>query len=426
MLLQTAAVSGLAAGLSRGLASWRPARSVHDPGKTVLDLAVTIALGGDCLADVAVLRAQPELFGAVASDPTISRLIEGLGDDSATVITAIRAARAGARAKVWAHHRPIPSTDQVVVDLDATLVGSHSEKEGATANFKRGFGFHPMLAFVDHGAGGTGEPLVGMLRPGRANANDAADQIAVLDAALAQLPEQTRSRVLVRGDTGSGVQPFLWHVTNRGLQYSVGVYARQPVQDALAALPQQAWRKARDVDGNPRDGAQVAELTRWLPATFVGWPPGMRVIARRERPHPGAQLRITDQQGWRITVFATNTRGGRLADLEVRHRLRARAEDRIRGLKDTGLTNLPPQAFAKNPIWLELAQLAAEPLTWTQLLAWPDQAARTWEPKRLRLRLLAVAGRLITTGRRRILRFSQRWPWTDLITSGHHRLALLI
>jgi len=426
LLLQTAAVSGLAAGLSRGLASWRPARSVHDPGKTVLDLAVTIALGGDCLADVAVLRAQPELFGAVASDPTISRLIEGLGDDSATVITAIRAARAGARATVWAHHRPIPSTDQVVVDLDATLVGSHSEKEGATANFKRGFGFHPMLAFVDHGAGGTGEPLVGMLRPGRANANDAADQIAVLDAALAQLPEQTRSRVLVRGDTGSGVQPLLWHVTNRGLQYSVGVYARQPVQDALAALPQQAWRKARDVDGNPRDGAQVAELTRWLPATFVGWPPGMRVIARRERPHPGAQLRITDQQGWRITVFATNTGGGRLADLEVRHRLRARAEDRIRGLKDTGLTNLPLQAFAKNQIWLELAQLAAELLTWTQLLAWPDQAARTWEPKRLRLRLLAVAGRLITTGRRRILRFSQRWPWTDLITSGHHRLALLI
>ena len=425
MLLQTAAVSGLAAGLSRGLASWRPARSVHDPGKTVLDLAVTIALGGDCLADVAVCRAQPELFGAVASDPTISRLIEGLGDDSATVITAIRAARAGARAKVWAHHRPIPSTDRVVVDLDATLVGSHSE-EGATANFKRGFGFHPMLAFVDHGADGTGEPLVGMLRPGRANANDAADQIAVLDAALAQLPEQTRSRVLVRGDTGSGVQPFLWHVTNLGLQYSVGVYARQPVQDALAALPQQAWRKALDVDGNPRDGAQVAELTRWLPATFVGWPPGMRVIARRERPHPGAQLRITDQEGWRITVFATNTRRGRLADLEVRHRLRARAEDRSRGLKDTGLTNLPLQAFAKNQIWLELAQLAAELLTWTQLLAWPDQAARTWEPKRLRLRLLAVAGRLITTGRRRILRLSQRWPWTDLITSGHHRLALLI
>ena len=136
-------------------------------------------------------------------------------------------------------------------------------------------------------------------------------------------------------------------------------------------------------------------------------------------------MRITDQRGWRITVFATNTGGGRLAELEVRHRLRARAEDRIRGLKDTGLRNLPLQEFAKNQIWLELVHLAAELLTWTQLLAWPDQPARTWEPKRLRLRVLAVAGRIITTGRRRVLRVSRRWPWTDLITGGHHRLAAL-
>jgi hypothetical protein len=423
MLLQTATASGLAVGLARGLASWRPARVVHDPGKTVLDLAVAIAVGGDCLADVAVLRAQPELFGAVASDPSISRLVDALGDDSAAAIAAIRGARAAARAKVWGHRSPLPATGHVVVDLDATLVGAHSEKEGATPNFKRGFGFHPILAFVDHGAGGTGEPLVAMLRPGKATANDAADQIAVLDAALAQLPEQVRSRVLVRGDTGSGVHGFVWHVHNLGLQYSVGIYGRQPVFDALQALPRQAWRAALDTDGQPRQGAQVAELTRWLPATFTGWPPGMRIIARRERPHPGAQLRITDHDGWRITMFATNTAGGRLADLELRHRLRARAEDRIRGLKDTGMTNLPLQAFTKNQIWLELVQLAAELLTWTQLLAWHDQHARTWEPKRLRLRLLAVAGRIITTGRRRILRLSQRWPWTDLITAGHQHLA---
>ena len=307
--------------------------------------------------------------------------------------------------------------------MDATLISAHSEKEGATPNFKRGFGFHPMLAFVDHGAGGTGEPLAGMLHPGRANANTAADQIAVLDAALAQLPEPLRPRVLVRGDAGSGVQPFLWHSHHLGLAYSVGISARQPVQDALEALPKQAWRAALDPDGHPRAGAQVAELTRWMPATFTGWPPGMRIIARRERPHPGAQLHITDDDGWRITVFATNTVGGRIADLEVRHRLRARAEDRIRGLKDTGMTNLPLQAFAKNQIWLELACLAYELLTWTQLLAWPDQPARAWEPKRLRLRLLAVAARLITTGRRRILRLSGRWPWADLIVGGHTRLT---
>lgn len=425
LLLKSAQVSGLSEELSRALSPWRPARSVHDPGKSVLDLAVTIALGGDCLADAAVVRAQPELFGTVASDPTISRLIDTLGADSAAVITAIRGARAAARAKVWGHRSPVPLAGPVIIDLDATLITAHSEKEGATANFKRGFGFHPLLAFVDHGAGGTGEPLVAMLRPGRANANTAADQIAVLDAALAQLPEQLRNQVLVRGDSGAGVQPLLWHITTLGLTYSVGVSARQPIQDALATLPRQAWRAALDPDGDPRPGAQVAELTRWMPATFTGWPPGMRIIARRERPHPGAQLHITDDDGWRITVFATNIVGGRLAELEVGHRLRARAEDRIRGLKDTGLTNLPLQAFAKNQIWLELACLAYELLTWTQLLGWHDQPARTWEPKRLRLRLLAVAARLITTGRRRILRLSKRWPWADLVTSGHQRLAAL-
>lgn len=311
------------------------------------------------------------------------------------------------------------------MDLDATLIGAHSEKEHATPNFKRGFGFHPMLAFVDHGAGGSGEPLAGLLRPGKANANDAADQITVLDAALAQLPEPVRSRVLVRGDTGSGVQGFVWHIHNLGLEYSVGVYGRQPVLDALAVLPKQAWKKALDADGRPREGAQVAELTGWLPATFKGCPPKMRVIARRERPPPGAQLRITDHEGWRITVFATNTRGGRLAELEVTHRLRARAEDRIRNLKDTGATNLPLHAFDKNQLWLELAQLAAELLAWTQLLAWHDQPARLWEPKRMRLRLLAVAGRVITTSRRRILRLSRRWPWADLVVGGHRRLAAL-
>ena len=426
LLLKSAQVSGLAEELSRALRPWRSPRSIHDPGKTVLDVAIAIALGGDCLADAAVLRAQSELFGAVASDPTISRLVDSLSHDPQAAIAAIRTARALARATVWGHRSPWDTpVAQIVVDLDATLVGAHSEKEGATPNFKRGFGFHPLLAFVDYGAGGTGEPLAAMLRPGRANASDAADQIAVLDAALAQLPEGLRRRVLVRGDTGAGVKEFLWHIHQLGLSYSVGVYGRQPVLDALSAVPKQGWKCALDADGSPREGAQVAELTRWLPATFTGWPPGMRVIARRERAHPGAQLRITDADGWRVTLFATNTVGGRLPDLERRHRLRARAEDRIRGLKDTGLTNLPLQVFAKNQIWLELACLAYELLTWTQLLAWPDRAARTWEPKRLRLRLLTVAARLITTGRRRILRLSRRWPWTELITSGHNRLIAL-
>ena len=396
---------------------------MHDPGKVVLDLALAVAMGGDCLADVAVVRAQPELFGLVASDPTVSRLVERLAGDPDEAVAAIRAARALARAQVWAHRAPVSGIGQVVVDLDATLVTAHSEKERAAPTFKRGFGFHPMLAFVDHDEGGTGEPLAGMLRPGNANANNATDQIAVLDDALIQLPEQVRSRVLVRGDAGSGVKAVLAHVHALGLEFSVGMNIRGPVLDALAGVPEQAWRAASDADGQPREGAQVAEVTRWLPPTFTGWPPRTRVIVRRERPHPGAQLRITDVNGWRLTAFATNTTGWPLADLEARHRLRAHAEDRIRCLKDTGLTNLPLHAFTKNQIWLEIAQLAGELLTWTQILAWHDQPARNWEPKKLRLRLLAVAGRIISTGRRRTLRISRRWPWADLVTSGHRELA---
>lgn len=425
ILLQTAAVSGLAKGLSAALTPWRSDRSVHDPGKTVLDLAVAVALGGDCLADLAVVRAQPELFGLVASDPTVSRLVERLAADPEAAITAIRQSRAAAREQVWRHRSPVSTTGQVIVDLDATLVTAHSEKEQAAATFKRGFGFHPILAFVDHAEHSTGEPLAALLRPGNATANNAEDQIAVLDAALAQLPEQARRRVLVRGDAGSGVKEFLAHIHQQDLQFSVGMNIRGPILDALDQVPEQAWRNAVDADGGPRDGAQVAEVTQWLPATFTGWPPGTRIIVRRERPHPGAQLRITDANGWRLTAFATNTKGWKLADLEIRHRLRARAEDRIRGLKDTGMTNLPLHAFAKNQIWLEIAQLAYELITWTQLLAWHDTPARVWEPKRLRLRLLTVAGRVITTGRRKILRIPSRWPWADLVIDGHQRLTAI-
>lgn len=422
LLLATARATGVDEALSVALVPWRAPRAVHDPGKVILDLAVALALGGDCLADVAVLRAQPGLFGAVASDPTVSRLVAALAAEPNAALAAIRSARAAARAASWKARRPVTGT-QVVVDLDATLVTAHSEKEHAAPTFKRGFGFHPLLAFVDHGPGGTGEPLAGLLRGGKATANNAADHITVLDAALAQLPEPQRSSVLVRADSGGGTKAFLGHVTDLGLQYSVGFYASAFVTDALDRLPRQAWRGALEVDGSARDGAQVAELTRWMPdMTAHGWPVGMRVIARRERPHPGAQLRITDIEGWRITIFATNTTGPTLGQLEVTHRLRARAEDRIRGLKDTGLRNLPLHDFTANQIWCEIVLLAADLISWTQTLALAGTPARVWEPKRLRLRLLHVAARIVTSSRRRHLRLPRDWPWADLITNAHRRL----
>lgn len=420
LLQQTVRLSQLDRALSAALVPWRSQRATHDPGKVLLDLATAVALGGDCAADIAVVRAQPEVFGPVASDPTVSRLVAALAADVDAATTAIRSARAAARARVWCRRRPVPGKAgaQVIIDLDATLVTAHSEKESAAPTFKRGFGFHPLFAFADHGEAGSGETLAGMLRTGSAGANTAGDHIAVLDAALAQLPEGERGRVLVRTDTGGGVKQFLHHITDLGLEYSVGFYGMPPIVEALGKVPRQAWRTAIDGDGLPREGAQVAELTGYLPATLVGWPKGMRVIARRERPHPGAQLRLTDQDGWRITCFATNTKGWRLADLEVRHRQRARAEDRIRNLKDTGLRNLPFHGFAQNQIWLELIALAADLLVWTQTLAWHEHPARRWEPKRLRLRLLSVAGRITRSGRRRLLRLPQHWPWNALLDTG--------
>ena len=422
LLRQVIEVSGLDRALSAALSPWRADRVRHDPGKVLLDVATAVALGGDCLADVAVVRAQPEVFGQVASDPTVSRLVAALAGDVDAAITAIASARAAARDRIWARRRPVTGQPggQVIIDMDATLVTAHSEKELAAPTFKRGFGFHPLFAFVDHGEEGSGETVAGMLRTGSAGANCAADHIAVLDQALAQLPEAERGNVVVRTDTGGGVKDFLHHITDLGLEYSVGFYGMPPVVEALNQVPRQAWRAAIDSDGLPREGAQVAELTGYLPATLRGWPAGMRVIARRERPHPGAQLRLTDHEGWRITCFATNTRGPgwTLPALEVRHRQRARAEDRIRALKDTGLRNLPFHRFAQNQIWLEIIALAADLLAWTQTLAWHDHPARRWEPKRLRFRLLAVAGRIIRSGRRRRLRLPRDWPWNDLIDTG--------
>jgi hypothetical protein len=444
LLREAIRVAGLDRGLSSALSPWRLERAQHDPGKILLDLATAVALGGDCLADLAAVRAQPVVFGSVASDPTVSRLFAALAGDVDTAVAAIRQARASARASVWARRRPLAGSPgrgaggQVIVDIDATLVTAHSDKEGAEPTFKRGFGFHPMCTFVDHGEYGTGESLAIDLRPGKTSAWASADHITTLDAGLAQLPEDERAGVLVRADTGACSKAFLHHLTDLGLEYSVGFSAREGVQAAIEAIPEQTWRAAVDGDGEPREGAQVAELTAWMPtptkptrspARFgpQEWPTGMRVIARRERPHPGAQLRLTDHNGWRITCFATNTKGSgwTLAALEVRHRQRARCEDRIRALKDTGLRNLPFHGYARNRIWIEVVALASDLIAWMQTLAFDEhEPARRWEPKRLRFRILAVAGRIIRSGRRRRLRLPRDRPWNQLIDNGWATLRI--
>jgi hypothetical protein len=420
-------VSGLGAGLSRGLARWRPARAVHDPGKIIADLAAAVALGGDCLADVAVVRAEPELYGPVASDPVVSRLIAALAGDPVRAVRAIRAARAAARERVWSlagDAAPGAAGALVTVDLDATLVAAHSEKENARPTWKKTFGFHPMTAFADHGPAGAGEPLAIMLRPGNAGSNTAEDHIETAKLALAQLPRQLRRRVLIRTDSGGGTHDFLTWLTApaRRLEYSVGMTVTEDIAEAILKIPARVWVPAYDGDGQPRNGAWVAEITGLV--DLSSWPAGMRLIVRKERPHPGAQLRFTDIDGHRFTCFATSTKRGQLADLELRHRRRARCEDRIRCAKDTGLRNLPLQGYAQNQLWTEIAAMASELLAWTALLAL-DGKARRWEPKRLRLRLFSPAGRLVRGGRRVRLRLASRWPWNQVITTAIGRLQAL-
>jgi Transposase DDE domain group 1 len=428
LLTRALQVTGLDAGLSAGLARWRPPRAVHDPGKVIADLAVTLALGGDCLADIAMLRAEPALFGPVPSDPVVSRLITRLAADAPRALKSIRAARAAARERAWVlAGKSAPGADGglVTVDIDATIVTAGSEKEQAAPTWKKTFGFHPLTVFADHGSGGGGEPLAILLRAGNAGSNTAADHIQATRLALAQLPRGMRRRVLIRADSGGGTHDFLDWLTRPGrrLQYSVGMTISADIHDAILKLPARAWTPAYDSDRQVRDGAWVAELTGML--NLAAWPRGIRIIVRKERPHPGAQLRLTDIDGHRLTCFATSTRSGQLADLELRHRRRARCEDRIRCAKETGLRNLPLHGYAQNQIWTEIVALACELTAWMTMLALHG-TARRWEPKRLRLRLYSAAGRIARGGRRVRLTISSRWPWATQITAAITRLDALV
>ncbi len=205
----------------------------------------------------------------------------------------------------------------------------------------------------------------------------------------------------------------------RWLSYSAGMTVSETIHEHVLKIPASAWTPAVESDGKVRDGAWIAELTGTL---MDGWPKGMRLIVRKERPHPGAQLRITDADGMRITCFATNTPDRPIAELELRHRLRARAEDRIRAARATGLRNLPLHTTAQNKVWLEIVQIALDLLGWIPMLALTGKA-RLWKPRRLRFRLFSAAAQLVTTGRRRILRLAQHWPGE--ITAALERLALL-
>jgi hypothetical protein len=419
LLAEVADATGLTSSLSEAMAPTVQRRRRHDPGRVLLDLALTVADGGTSLSDLAVLRDQPALFGPVASTPTASRVVDAVDVER---LEAIRLARATARRAAWrAGLNPVTTHGPLILDFDATLLDAASEKENADRTYKKGFGFHPLFCFLD----ATNEALAGILRPGNAGANTAADHITVLELALAQLPVEPSGpdgvALLVRCDSAGASHQFIDALRERGIEFSVGYFVNDEVRTAIGQLPKKAWSGAMRSDCSERDGAQVAELTG---LDLSLWPTGTRAIVRREEPHPGAQFNLFDPDGWRYQVFICDSADPDISYLEARHRGHARVEDRIRCAKDTGLRRLPFPEFENNACWVELVLMAQDLLAFTQGLVLEDDLAKA-EPKRLRYTVLHTAGRLTTSGRVTTLHLQREWPWAKNLADAFHRLRSL-
>lgn len=396
--------------LCDGLDPLRLDRAIHHPGAVLTDLAVSIADGGTCLSDLATLSDQPDLFGHVASVATASRVISRLTKDH---LKQLRTARRRLRDEVWKRAgRP----ELLVFDIDATLVTAHSEKEEASGTYKHGFGFHPLMCFLET----TGEALAGILRAGSAGSNTARDHIEVFHLGCDQLPQRMqKDPILVRCDSAGASHDFLNAVRAREhTRFSIGFELREEVREAILSVSEDAWTPAIRQDGEDREGAHVCELEQ---LDLSAWPVGTRAICRRERPHPGAQLSFTDHEGWRFQVFITDQEDEDLALLEARHRARARCEDQIRCAKETGLGAFPFWGFLQNQVWLELVLAAHDLLCHFRRVALHGDAQR-WEPGTLRYRLLHTAGRMVRRGRRVILRLQRNWPWTELLATAFARI----
>ncbi len=400
---------GLTRALSEAMAPRQRRRPTHDRGAILRDLVVMLADGGDCVSDLGALRDQPQVFGEVASTATAWRLVSAMQEED---LGRIRAARKLARERAW---RQGGKPKEIVLDLDATLVVSHSDKEKAAPNFKRGFGFHPIICYLEE----TDEALAGKLRPGNAAPNDNADNIEVLELALEQLPKAAfKKEILVRGDSACATYAVARKVRERGLKFSFAMDLYEWVREAILDTDEAAWLPAITQAGEEREGAAVCELKD---VELGSWPEGTRVICRRERPHPGAQLKFTDANGYRFQVFITDQTGDDIVKLEARHRGRARVENRIRCGKDTGLENLPFHDFDANQAWLELILAAQDLIAYFQRVCLRGEA-KEWDPKTLRYRLFHTAARVVRSGRRLILRLQRSWRWTPILYDAFRRV----
>jgi hypothetical protein len=431
MLRELAQDTGLVDGVSQALAGTYAGPWVHAPGRVFADMAVAIADGGDCVSHIEVFGDRHQVGGPVASMPTAWRMLDRIDP---TRLPGVRTARAAARERAWSAGAGPDLTGLLRIDFDATVTISYSEdKENAAKTWKRTYGFHPLLAFLDRPEISGGEALAGLLRPGNAGSNTAADHVTVLEQALAALPEQARPRpgdrdsvqVVARSDSAGATHAFAQACRDRGVWFSFGFPVDIRIQAIVDKVPDHCWEPAIDTEGGLRDGAWVVEVTGML--DLMTWPQGAKVILRAERAHPGAQLTFTDADGHRITAFITDIPDrvipGQTAGLELHHRQHARVEDRIREGKATGLRNLPCRGWDENVAWLETLLTAIDLVCWAKLLGFTDTPALAHaEIATFRNRVLHVAARLTRGARQVHLRLDRTCAYAGDIARAWQRI----
>jgi Transposase DDE domain group 1 len=431
LLRELAGFTGLIDAWDKALIGTYRAIPIHFPGAVLADLAVAIADGADSISDLAALRDRPGLCGPVASTPTAWRVLDRV---SAGHLPLLRAGRSAARAAAWAAGAAPDLSQELRLDIDATIVIAHSEKELAAPTWKHTFGFHPLVCFLDRPEISSGEALAGIVRRGNAGSNTAADHLEVLDMALASLPEPARPRpgqpdsprLVVRADSAGATHDFAAGCRARGVGFSFGFPITDELRQAIVAVGEAGWVDAVEPDDEIRDGAWVAEVTDGV--DLSAWPAGARLIVRKERPHPGAALSLFDVvEGLRHTAFLTDT--AQLSDLadtaslELRHRRHARIEDRIRQAKAAGLRNLPCKEAAENHAWLECVLAAADLVAWSKLICFThDPAIARCEIATFRYRILHTAARITHGGRTVHLRLDRTWTWAKTLALAFSRL----
>jgi hypothetical protein len=448
LLRKAADQAGLTAALSGALRK-TGASPMLDRGIVLVSMAAAIALGATSMSDIALLAHLAPVLGAAPSGPTVRRALDLAGTPAA--LDKIARARARARAHAW---KLIEATAAgfpwleiagktlagwVVIDMDATLVTAHSDKEGAAPTWKKGYGFHPLGAWCRN----TRECLAMLLRPGNAGSNTFTDHQEVLAAAIRQVPSRFRRRILVRVDGAGASHDLIGHLLSltsprRRLLFTCGWTITGADEDAIKMVPADAWKPGTAQDGAVEEDKDVAEITH-LMSRAGNWPEGLRWIVRRVKPSRRQARNLTAYEkktGWRYSVICTNipltgidgVPGSHHPQyIDVAHREHACVETAgVRAAKSMGLRALPSKTWQVNCGWVIAANIAADLAAWTRLLGHcDDDELREADPDTLRYRVWHIPARLARHARKRTLAISPDWPWADAFLACWHRLCAL-